>query len=151
MRAVSFFLIFLLLFGFTDAQELPKTDIPFEVYDENKVEEEYENGIYSKATYDIYGRNIIVEQVFPFGYFAITEYDWYFETFLVDDKYYESRIKEERGYLLKNDKKSAEYVKKYDKNGELIQKDVSGIGFIRIAFGLLAPILGLSGSVEEDL
>ena len=147
-------LIPLLLFAplLAFAQEAQEERLePFQVYEKNYVERDIQGRIPSETIYDVYGRAISIEQILPLSYIAITEYEYFDYTFLVNEKYYESRVKTEKGFLLNKDGDiSSSYEIEFDENMNIVSKTSTGGKFLRSVLIILVKILGVDLGEEEE-
>ena len=147
-------LIPLLLFAplLASAQEAQEERLePFQVYEKNYVERDIQGRIPSEIIYDVYGRAISIEQILPLSYIAITEYEYFDYTFLVNEKYYESRVKTEKGFLLNKDGDiSSSYEIEFDENMNIVSKTSTGGKFLRSVLIILVKILGVDLGDEEE-
>ena len=147
-------LISLLLFTplLAFAQEAQEERLePFQVYEKNYVERDIQGRIPSETIYDVYGRAISIEQILPLSYIAITEYEYFDYTFLVNEKYYESRVKTEKGFLLNKDGDiSSSYEIEFDENMNIVSKTSTGGKFLRSVLIILVKILGVDLGDEEE-
>ena len=140
-------LLFAPLLAFAQEERLE----PFQVYEKNYVERDIQGRIPSETIYDVYGRAISIEQILPLSYIAITEYEYFDYTFLVNEKYYESRVKTERGFLLNKDGDiSSSYEIEFDENMNIVSKTSTGGKFLRSVLIILVKILGVDLGDEEE-
>ena len=140
-------LLFAPLLAFAQEERLE----PFQVYEKNYVERDIQGRIPSETIYDVYGRAISIEQILPLSYIAITEYEYFDYTFLVNEKYYESRVKTERGFLLNKDGDiSSSYEIEFDENMNIVSKTSTGGKFLRSVLIVLVKILGVDLGDEEE-
>ena len=144
-------LIPLLLFAPLLASAQEERLEPFQVYEKNYVERDIQGRIPSETIYDVYGRAISIEQILPLSYIAITEYEYFDYTFLVNEKYYESRVKTERGFLLNKDGDiSSSYEIEFDENMNIVSKTSTGGKFLRSVLVILVKIIGVDLGDEEE-
>ena len=140
-------LLFAPLLAFAQEERLE----PFQVYEKNYVERDIQGRIPSETIYDVYGRAISIEQILPLSYIAITEYEYFDYTFLVNEKYYESRVKTEKGFLLNKDGDiSSSYEIEFDENMNIVSKTSTGGKFLRSVLIILVKILGVDLGDEEE-
>ena len=144
-------LIPLLLFAPLLASAQEERLEPFQVYEKNYVERDIQGRIPSETIYDVYGRAISIEQILPLSYIAITEYEYFDYTFLVNEKYYESRVKTEKGFLLNKDGDiSSSYEIEFDENMNIVSKTSTGGKFLRSVLIVLVKIIGVDLGDEEE-
>ena len=140
-------LLFAPLLAFAQEERLE----PFQVYEKNYVERDIQGRIPSEIIYDVYGRAISIEQILPLSYIAITEYEYFDYTFLVNEKYYESRVKTEKGFLLNKDGDiSSSYEIEFDENMNIVSKTSTGGKFLRSVLIVLVKIIGVDLGDEEE-
>ena len=143
-------LLFVPLLAFTQEAQEERLE-PFQMYEKNYVERDIQGRIPSETIYDVYGRAISIEQILPLSYIAITEYEYFDYTFLVNEKYYESRVKSERGFLLNKDGDiSSSYEIEFDENMNIVSKTSTGGKFLRSVLIILVKILGVDLGDEEE-
>ena len=144
-------LIPLLLFAPLLASAQEERLEPFQVYEKNYVERDIQGRIPSETIYDVYGRAISIEQILPLSYIAITEYEYFDYTFLVNEKYYESRVKTEKGFLLNKDGDiRSSYEIEFDEDMNIVSKTSTGGKFLRSVLIVLVKLIGVDLGDEEE-